>query len=76
MRTEEEMLRLIAGTAQADALWAAVYRMCDLFAREESALAARLSFPCDGVRQANTLRFLRAVQALPADAVDFTPGLR
>lgn len=47
--------------------------MCDLFAREERALAARLSLPCDEVRQANTLRFLRAVQALPADAMDFTP---
>lgn len=61
--------------AQADALWAAVYRMCHLFAREECALAARLSFPCDRVRQENTLRFLRAVQVLPADAENFTPGV-
>ena len=59
--------------AQTDALWAAAFRMCDLFAREERALAERLAFPCDAVRQANTLRFLRAVQALPADATDFTP---
>lgn len=59
--------------AQTDALWAATFRMCDLFAREECALAARLSLPCDEVRQANTLRFLRAVQELPADATDFTP---
>ena len=36
------MLRLITDTAQADGLWAAVHRMCHLFAREESALAARL----------------------------------
>ena len=73
MRTEADMLRLITDTAQADGLWAAVHRMCHLFAREESALAARLSFPCDRVRQENTLRFLRAMQALPADAADFTP---
>ena len=59
--------------AQTDALWAAAFRMCDLFAGEERALAERLAFPCDVVRQANTLRFLRAVQALPADATDFTP---
>ena len=59
--------------AQADALWAAAFRMCDLFAGEERALAERLAFPCDAVRQANTLRFLRAVQALPPDATDFTP---
>ena len=62
------MLRLITDTAQADGLWAAVHRMCHLFAREESALAARLSFLCDRVRQETTLRFLRAMQALPADA--------
>lgn len=59
--------------AQTDALWVATFRMCDLFAREERALAARLSLPCDAMRQANTLRFLRAVQALPADTTDFTP---
>lgn len=70
MRTEEQMLRLIAAVSQADrdSIWRSVFVACDLFDRTARAVAARLGLIYDAAEGESSYAYLRHVQQLPADA--------
>ncbi len=70
MRTEEQMLRLIAAVSQADrdSIWRSVFVACDLFDRTARAVAARLGLIYDAAEGESSYAYLRRVQQLPADA--------
>ena len=70
MRTEEQMLRLIAAVSQADrdSIWRSVFVACDLFDRTTRAVAARLGLIYDAAEGESSYAYLRHVQQLPADA--------
>lgn len=70
MRTEEQLLRLIAAVSQADrdSIWRSVFVACDLFDRTARAVAARLGLIYDAAEGESSYAYLRHVQQLPADA--------
>lgn len=70
MRTEEQMLRLIAAVSQADrdSIWRSVFVACDLFDRTARAVAAHLGLVYDAAEGESSYAYLRRVQQLPADA--------
>lgn len=70
MRTEEQMLRLIAAVSQADrdGIWRSVFVACDLFDRTARAVAAHLGLVYDAAEGESSYAYLRHVQQLPADA--------
>ena len=70
MRTEEQMLRLIAAVSQADldSIWRSVFVACDLFDRTARAISSRLGLVYDAAEGESSYAYLRHVQQLPADA--------
>ena len=70
MRTEEQMLRLIAAVSQADrdSIWRSVFVACDLFDRTARAISSRLGLVYDAAEGESSYAYLRRVQQLPADA--------
>ncbi len=70
MRTEEQLLRLIAAVSQADrdSIWRSVFVACDLFDRTARAISSRLGLVYDAAEGESSYAYLRHVQQLPADA--------
>lgn len=70
MRTEEQLLRLIAAVSQADrdSIWRSVFVACDLFDRTARAISSRLGLVYDAAEGESSYAYLRRVQQLPADA--------
>ena len=70
-----EYARFLAtyGTAETPRIWDAVFTMCGLFADAAEALSQSQGFAYDREQAENSLRFLRHVKALPADAKEIYP---
>lgn len=54
-------------------MWAAVFRMCDLFQKTALDLACRLGLVYDAGEAQNSRRWLEYVHDLPSGASELTP---